>query len=107
MYLNHSDIYEMQCKVKEFCEARKWDSCHNAKDLAIGIITESSELLEHFRFIQESQIPEHFEKIRSEIEDEIADIFFVLLRFCQKHDVDLKKALNTKMEKNSKKYPIP
>lgn len=104
--LDSSDIYYLQLKVKEFCEARNWDPHHNAKDLAIGITTESSELLEHFRFIKESQIPKHFESKRWDIEDEVADIFFVLLRFCQKHHIDLKKALERKMKKNAKKYPV-
>ena len=79
-----SDIHDMQNQVREFCEARKWDPYHNAKDLAIGIITESSELLEHFRFVSESEISDRFKNRRIEIEDEVADIFFMLLRFCQK-----------------------
>ncbi len=42
---NFQDIKE---RIKKFCEERDWDQYHNAKDLAIGIITECSELLKHF-----------------------------------------------------------
>ena len=101
-----SDIQEMEDKIRKFCEERDWDSYHNAKDLAIGIITEASELLEHFRFVPESQVPKHFIEKRSEIEDEVADIFFVLLRFCQKYEINAKKALDSKIKKIAKKYPL-
>ena len=40
-----TNIQELKEKVKKFSEDRDWDQFHNAKDLAIGIITESSELL--------------------------------------------------------------
>jgi hypothetical protein len=43
-------IQELTDKEREFCEARDWDQYHGPKDLAIGVITEASELLEHFRF---------------------------------------------------------
>ena len=46
-------IYDLKTRVKKFCDQRDWDQYHNAKDLAIGIITESAELLEHFRFNSE------------------------------------------------------
>ena len=42
--------------VKKHCEERDWDQLHNPKDLAIGIITEASELLELFRFKSNTEI---------------------------------------------------
>lgn len=101
-----SDIKEMENQVRQFCEKRNWDPYHNAKDLAIGIITEASELLEHFRFVPESEIPKRFVEKRAAIEEEVADIFFVLLRFCQKYEIHAKKALESKMKKIAQKYPI-
>jgi NTP pyrophosphatase (non-canonical NTP hydrolase) len=95
-------------KVREFCEARDWDQYHGPKDLAIGVITEASELLEHFRFLSEEQALELFEdkKSKEDIEDELADVLFFLLRFSQRFDVDLAQALLRKMEKSNKKYPV-
>ena len=55
---HETNIQALKEKVKLFCEERDWDQYHNAKDLAIGIITESSELLEHFRFKSEKEIEE-------------------------------------------------
>ena len=36
-------------EVQKFCEDRDWDQFHGPKDLAIGLSTESNELLDLFR----------------------------------------------------------
>lgn len=94
--------------VKGFCSARDWDQFHGAKDLAIGLITESSELLEHFRFKSEDQVREMFgsAKKRAEISHELADALFFILRFAQMFDIDLSESLRVKMDRNSQKYPV-
>lgn len=50
----HSDatttLQQLKDVVRQFCEDRDWDQFHNPKDLAIAVITEASELLEHFKF---------------------------------------------------------
>lgn len=95
-------------KVRDFCEARDWDQYHGPKDLAIGVITEASELLEHFRFLSDEEAMSLLNnpQQKEEIEDELADVLFFLLRFSQRFDVDLERALQRKMEKSEKKYPV-
>lgn len=101
-------IHELKKIVQRFCEDRDWDQYHNAKDLAIGVSTEASELLEIFRFKSEKQVEDMFKnaKAREEISDEMADTLYFILRLAQKYDIDLSEALKQKIEKNSKKYPI-
>ena len=102
-----TNIKQLKEMVKAFCEERDWDQYHNAKDLAIGIITESSELLEHFRFKSGKEVDELFQtKKRREVSEELADILFFILRFAQKYDIDLSSEFKKKMEKNTQKYPI-
>ena len=95
-------------KIKQFCEDRDWDQFHTPKDLAIGLVTEASELLDIFRFMDDGSCRAFFEDSnkREDIEDEVADIFFFLLRFCQLNDIDLKSSLDRKILKNGKKYPL-
>lgn len=95
-------------KVQDFCEERDWNQYHNPKDLAIGLSTESNELLDLFRFKSEEQMKNMLEnpEKRNEISEELADIFFFLLRFSQMYDFDMKKVLEDKIEKNKKKYPV-
>ena len=59
----HTTVIELKERIKRFCEDREWDRYHNAKDLAIGISTEASELLEIFRFKSEKEAEEMFGNI--------------------------------------------
>jgi NTP pyrophosphatase (non-canonical NTP hydrolase) len=101
-------LNDLKDKVKLFCEARDWDQYHGAKDLSIGVITEASELLEHFRFKSEWEIDEMFsdQDKKHQISYEIADVLFFLIRLSQKYDIDLTQSFIEKLEINEKKYPI-
>lgn len=94
--------------VKRFCEDRDWDRFHNPKDLAIGISTEAGELLERFRF----KTPEQCSELLSDpalsegVREELADVFYFVLRFAQMNDIDLYSALEDKIAKNGEKYPV-
>lgn len=101
-------IDEVKGWVREFCEERSWDDYHNPKDLAIGLVTEGSELLEIFRFVSDEQAAEKMKdpKARSAIADELADSLFFILRFAQRNDFDLSEAVRQKLKKNALKYPV-
>jgi len=100
-------IEELTQIIKDFCEARDWDQYHNPKDLAIGLSTESNELLDLFRFKSEEQMKQIMNSNKKEkVEEEIADIFFFVLRFAQMNNIQLDEALLNKLEKNNKKYPV-
>ena len=105
---SETKIQDIKDCVKKYCEDRDWNQFHNPKELAIGVITEASELLEHFRFKSEKEIEEFFKdsKKRGEIEDEMADVLYFLFRLAQKYDVDLSESFKRKMGKNEIKYPI-
>ena len=94
--------------VNRFCKERDWDQFHNPKDLAIGMVTESSELLELFRFKTEEQCKEMMsDASRSEsVRDELADVSYFVLRFAQMNDIDLYNALSQKIDKNCERYPV-
>ena len=101
-------IHELKEKVKEFCDERDWDQFHNAKELAIALSIEASELLEIFRWKTDKEVQELFlnEKKKEDIQDEMADILYFLVRIAQMYDIDLSEALDKKMEKNELKYPV-
>ncbi len=101
-------LAELKDEVRRFCQERDWDPFHSAKDVAIGVITEASELLEHFRFLS----PEQEEALladpvrRREVEDELADVLFFVLRFAERCEVDLTTAFRRKMATNARNYPV-
>lgn len=102
-------LSELEEQVRLFCEARNWGSYHSIKNLAIGAVTEASELLEPFRFLNDAESLAFVDsKVgRTAVEDEMADVFFFLLRISQRHGIDLGAALERKLVKNAVKYPAP
>ncbi len=103
-----TSVQELKDIVKKFCEDRDWDKYHNPKDLAIGVITEASELLEHFRFKSEKEVKEMLESPakRKEITEEMSDVLYFILRLAQKYDIDISTELKEKIQKNEKKSPV-
>lgn len=99
---------DYKARIADFCEARDWDQFHDAKELAIGLVTESSELLDLFRFKSVAEVEALFDSplSREKIEDEIADVLFFLLRFSGRYKIDLSAALELKIQKNAAKYPV-
>lgn len=103
-----SDIERFKSQVKAFCSERDWDQFHDIKELAIGVSTESAELLEIFRFRSKTECDALVTEpaSRESIEDELADVFFFVVRMCEKYGLDLDEAFARKMEKNARKYPV-
>lgn len=102
------EIAELSEIIRIFCESRDWDQFNDPKELAIGISTEANELLQMFRFKRVQDMKEMFEDTgtRRRIEDELADVFYFLLRFAQMNQIDLYESLKRKMHENERKYPI-
>ena len=101
-------IKELKDKVQKFCKERDWDQFHNPKDLAIGVSTEASELLDIFRFKRDEDIKEIISDPgkRQAVGDELADVLYFLLRFAQMNNFDLSEELNRKLAKNNTNYPV-
>lgn len=95
-------------QVRDFCDDRGWRKYHTPKELAIGMATESSELLQLFRFMSDERIAEMFEDTeqRQVIEDEVADTLLFLLRFADLNEIDLPAALSFKLKRNGERYPV-
>lgn len=100
-------IDQLKGWVKTFCEDRGWDPYHSPKDLAIGLVTEGSELLELFRFVREKDLNDLLKapEKREAMADELADSLYFILRFAQLYGFDLSKSLQQKLVKNEIKYP--
>lgn len=101
-------LARLQSAVRRFCEDRDWDQFHDAKELAIGIVTEAGELLQHFRFQSVEQVEALLRETRSrqEIESEVADILIFVLRLADRYDIDLARAVEEKLEENARRYPV-
>jgi NTP pyrophosphatase (non-canonical NTP hydrolase) len=103
-----NEMVELSTLIKNFCDARDWDQFHSPKEISIAMTIEASELLDLFRFKSDEQIRELLATpaSREKVSDELADVFYWLLRFAQCEGFDLGEALRAKMKKNEAKYPV-
>lgn len=101
-----SDIKDLTEKIKKFRDERDWKQFHNAKDVALSLVLEAVEVMEHFQWKNEDEIKKYIESNKSDIGEELADVLYWVLLMCNDLDIDILDALDRKMDKNEKKYPI-
>ena len=99
------ELDRLRRRLRRFAAARDWDQFHSPKNLAMALIVEAAELVEHFQWLTEEQSAQLAPRTWSEVEEELADIFIYLVRLADKLEVDLMAAADTKIEKNEHKYP--
>ncbi|MFH2137868.1 MAG: nucleotide pyrophosphohydrolase [Candidatus Omnitrophota bacterium] len=97
------DILE---KIKKFRDDRDWMQFHDPKNMAVSIILEASELLEHFQWKTKDEVAEYINNNKGEVQDEIADISMYLFELADNLGIDLLDAMDKKLEKNKIKYPV-
>ncbi len=101
-----SEIKALTERINKFVRERNWERYQKPKDLAISLVLEASELLEHFQWRGEKDSKIHITKSRKDVEGEIADVAIYLFKLADKIKVDLPKAIEKKLVKASQKYPI-
>ena len=93
-------------KIKKFRDERDWMQFHDPKNMSISIIIEAAELLEHFQWKTKEEVKKYVGENKEEIRDEIADVALYLFELADNLGIDLLKAMENKLEKNKKKYPV-
>lgn len=94
-------------QIIQFIKERDWEQFHTPKNLAIAIGAEAGELLECFQWKTDEEIKAMIEENGTgHMADEIADIYIYLVSLCKSMDIDLETAVDMKLEKNRRKYPI-
>lgn len=101
-----SDIKDLTDKIIKFRDERNWKQFHKPKDLAISLALESAEVLEHFQWKSEKEVEDYVKSHKDEIGEEIADVFIYLMYISYGLDIDVKEAVEKKIIKNGKKYPV-
>lgn len=100
------EIVELQQKVVQYRDARDWKQFHNAKDLALSLVLEATEVLEHFQWKNPEEIEAYLKTNKDDIGEELADVLYWVLLASHDFNIDIVKAFNKKMIQNKKKYPV-
>jgi len=101
-----NDIDQLQQRLKQFAVERDWEQFHAPKNLAMALIVEAAELVEHFQWLTEQQSRELEADKLQEVAFELADIFIYSLRLAERLDIDLLSAVEKKIAINEQKYPV-
>ncbi len=102
-----SDIKKLTELVVKFRDERDWKQFHNPKDQAISLALEAAEVLEHFQWKSREEIEEYLRSEKMEdLADELADVLWWVLLMTNDFQIDLANALERKVEKTAKKYPV-
>jgi dCTP diphosphatase len=99
-------LADLTKEVIDFREARNWSQFHNAKDVAISLSLEASELLELFQWKTDADLAEHLINAKQQIGEELSDILYWTLLLAHDLQIDLPTAFMEKLRSNALKYPI-
>lgn len=95
-----TDINIITNALIKFRDERDWAQFHNAKDLAVALNIESSELLELFLWKSADEADQE------RIKEELADVLAFALLIANKYEFDVREMVLSKLEKNALKYPV-
>jgi dCTP diphosphatase len=95
----------LRLRLARFAAERDWDQFHSPKNLAMALIAEAAELVEHFQWLTEEQSRSLPPEKLAEVEYELADILIYLIRSADKLGVDLIRAAHAKIALNEARYP--
>ena len=93
---------KIKSEIRKFVDERDWEQFHTPKNLSMALSVEASELLEIFQWQKADEYKNANKKQKEMIKDEIADIFYYLVRISDKLNIDIEKALIKKMKKIEK-----
>jgi len=92
------DLTELTRAMNQFVAAKGWNAPESLRpqtprNIAISLVLEASEVLEHFQWSENSADP-------NELSSELADVALYLLQLSSIAGIDLEQAILAKLEKN-------
>lgn len=92
-------------RLRDFAAERDWEQFHAPKNLALALIVEAAEVVEHFQWQDAERDPAFPAEKREAIGAELADVLFYLVRLADRLDIDLPAAAAAKLARNAARYP--
>jgi NTP pyrophosphatase (non-canonical NTP hydrolase) len=99
-------MQETIARIRQFRDDRDWKQFHDPKNLAVSISIEAAELLELFQWKTGEEATRFAAEHKERVSEEIADVAIYLVELADITGIDLAKAIEAKLEKNARKYPV-
>ena len=101
-----SDIQRLTEIIIKFRNARDWKQFHSPKDIAMSLVLEATEVMEHFQWKNEYEMGKYIKTHKKEIGEELSDVLYWTLLISHDLKIDIKKAFMRKMSISNKKYHV-
>ncbi len=98
-------LAELTLAIRRFADERDWEQFHSPKNLAMALIVEAAELVEHFQWLNQEESRHLAADQRAAVSLEMADVLIYLLRIADRLDIDLLEAAREKLRINEQRYP--
>ncbi len=102
--MNHFE--DLTKRIVDFRDARDWKQFHNPKDMALSLVLEAAEVMEHFQWKDKKEMDEYIKTNKEDISEELADVLYWVLLMSHDLDINIVNSFIKKLEKSDKKYPI-
>ena len=99
-------IEELTKRIIKFRNDRDWKQFHNPKDVALSMVLEAGEVMEHFQWKDKEEVEEYLKQNKDGVAEEIADVLYYVLLMSHDLNIDIIEALDKKITKNESKYPV-
>lgn len=102
----NSKLKDITRKIIEFRDARYQKQFHNPKDVALSMVLEASELMEHFQWKSKEEIEPYVNEHKEEIGGVLADVLYWVLLMSHDLNINVLDTLDKRVEEYESNYPI-
>ena len=99
-------LTDLTARVLRHRDERDWSQFHTPKELAVSLAVEAGELLSLMQWKTGDDLRDALAKRHEQVRDELADVLHSVLLLANDLNVDLADALERKLAKDAKKYPV-
>jgi dCTP diphosphatase len=104
--VNEVTLAELTRRIVRFRDERQWQQFHNAKDVALSLVLEATEVLELMQWKQGDELEKSLQEKKHRLGEELADVLYWVLIMAHDRGIDLSEAFANKMAANAIKYPV-
>ena len=100
-----NELYDLKQRLRVFTAARDWEQFHTPKNLAMALVAEAAEVVEHFQWLTTAESQTLDPAKRVEVALELADVLLYLVMLADSLDIDLADVAHRKINLNEKRFP--
>lgn len=104
--MSQHTLAQLTRRVLRHRDERQWAQFHTPKELAISLCVESAELLSLMQWKSGAELDAIVTAKRAQLQDELADVLHSVLLLASDLKIDLAEALEQKLAKDARKYPV-